>query len=248
MQPAFRQVMTNPRRIIGIQKVRPATAGDCAACPAESVGLFSGAFRRQRAYLIDGFRIVQVAPQETLYGLGDTAEYVFLMRYGLMKLVRYSAAGDERIVRLAGKGDTFGLEALSAKSYRHTAVALGETALCRVPAQVILGQEKSDPRFVERVMTVMQAELDSADLFLTELSTGGAHTRVARLLLYLAEREGGRECLLPMRDEIGALLGITMETASRVTAEFRRSGLIRPAADPQRVALDLPGLTSLASG
>jgi len=240
--------MPNSRRVIATSKIRPATAEDCSLCPAEAIGLFSGTFRGQRSYLIDGFRIVQAAPQQALYGLGDAADYVFILRYGLIKLVRHTAAGNERIVRLAGKGESLGLEALSGKPYRHTAVALSETALCRVPAQVILDQERSDPRFVERVMSEMQTELEAADLFLTDLSTGTAHQRVARLLLHLAQREGGAECFLPMREEIGALLGITMETASRVTAELRRSGLIGLTADPQRVALDVPGLTRVASG
>ena len=240
--------MTKSMRIIGTPSTRRATPQDCAECPAESVGLFSGAFRSRRAYLVNGFRIVQVAPQETLYGMGEAADYVFILRYGLMKLVRHSPAGDDRIVRLAGKGDTLGLEALSVKRYRHTLVALSDTALCRVPAQVILEQEMSDPRFVQRVMTEMQAEIEAADLFLTELSIGTAHARLARLLFHLAEREGHGGCFLPMREEIGALLGITVETASRIVAQFRRAGLIRTAANPQRVVLDVSGLANIAAG
>lgn len=228
---------------------RRATAADCATCPAEGVGLFSGAFRAQRAYLVEGFRIVQAAPQETLYRLGDGAGHVFILRYGLVKLVRYSAGGEERIVRLARRGDSIGLEALSGQAYRHTACAVVETALCRVPGTVILEQEKSDPRFIVRVTAEMQRELEQADVFLTELSTGNAHARVARLMLYLADREGeGESCHMPMREEIGALVGTTMETASRIVSDFRHRGLIAPAADPQRINLDIPALKQVAAG
>ncbi|HWS11387.1 MAG TPA: helix-turn-helix domain-containing protein, partial [Rhodocyclaceae bacterium] len=106
--------------------------------------------------------------------------------------------------------------------------------------------ERNDPRFVDRVMTEMQEELEKADLFLTELCSGAAHARIARLLLHL--REGGDEaCFLPMREEIGSLLGVTMETASRIVAEVRRDGLIRPTDDEQRVALDIPRLEAIAA-
>lgn len=240
--------MSKPHHTVVAHIARRATTADCAACPAEGVGLFSGAFRAQRTYLVQGFRIVQVAPQETLYRLGDGAEYVFILRYGLVKLVRYSAGGEERIVRLARRGDTIGLEALSSPTYRHTAHAVVETALCRVPSTVILEQEKSDPPFIGRITAEMQRELDQADTFLTELSTGNAHARVARLMLYLAEREGvGESCHMPMREEIGALVGTTMETASRIVSDFRHRGLITPAADAQRVSLDLPALKRIAA-
>jgi len=238
--------MSKVLRVVDGNAARRATPEDCAQCPAESLGLFSGTFRTQRAYLVEGFRIVQVAPQELLYRLGDAAEFVFILRYGLMKLVRYSAGGDERIVRLARGGDTVGLEALSGNPYRHTAVALSDTALCRVPARLVLETERNDPRFVDRVMTEMQEELEKADLFLTELCSGAAHARIARLLLHL--REGDDDtCFLPMREEIGSLLGVTMETASRIVAEFRRDGLIRPTDDEQRVALDIPRLEAIAA-
>jgi CRP-like cAMP-binding protein len=118
-----------------------------------------------------------------------------------------------------------------------------------VPSAVILEQEKSDPRFIARVTVEMQRELDQADVFLTELSTGSAHVRVARLMLYLAEREGeGACCYMPMREEIGALVGITMETASRIVSDFRHRGLITPAVDAQRINLDLASLKRIAAG
>jgi CRP-like cAMP-binding protein len=240
--------MTKPQRSIAVRSSRRATPADCASCPAEGIGLFSGTFRAQRAYLIEGFRILQVGPQETLFRYGDSADCVYILRYGLMKLVRYSSGGEERIVRLMRKGDTVGLEALSGTPCRHTAIAVTETALCRVPTQVILEEEKADPRFIDRVMAEMQRDLDQADHFLTELSTGNAHARVARLMLYLAEREGEGDCFMPMREEIGALLGMTMETASRIVSDFRHRGLIRAAKDPQRMALDVKALEKVAAG
>jgi CRP-like cAMP-binding protein len=113
---------------------------------------------------------------------------------------------------------------------------------------VVIDEEKADPRFIDRVMAEMQGELDQADLFLTELSTGNAHSRVARLMLYLAELEQGRDCFIPMREDIGALLGITMETASRIVSEFRHRGLIRGSKDAQRILFDVAEMQRVAAG
>ena len=66
--------------------------------------------------------------------------------------------------------------------------------------------------------------LTDADRSITELSTGTARARVARLLLWLAEREGGPRCQLFSREDLGAVLGLTTETASRTMAEMKRQG------------------------
>ena len=68
--------------------------------------------------------------------------------------------------------------------------------------------------------------LSEADAWLTELSTGPARERVARMLLRLIRGETASECTLFGREDLGAMLGITTETASRTIAEFKRKGLL----------------------
>ena len=74
-------------------------------------------------------------------------------------------------------------------------------------------------------MTRWHQSLQEADVWLTQLSTGSAKVRVARFLLSLPENENGEIELFSIED-LGAMLGITPETASRIMAEFRRSGII----------------------
>ena len=50
--------------------------------------------------------------------------------------------------------------------------------------------------------------------------------RVALLLLFLVEKNDNRECPLIGREEMGALLGLTTETVSRIVAQFRREGAL----------------------
>jgi CRP-like cAMP-binding protein len=66
-----------------------------------------------------------------------------------------------------------------------------------------------------------------ADIWLAELTVGNSKKRVANLLLYLASKNVDNSVLLPTREDIGALLAITTETASRITAEFKRLGYIQ---------------------
>ncbi|OIQ81648.1 bacterial regulatory protein, crp family [mine drainage metagenome] len=94
----------------------------------------------------------------------------------------------------------------------------------------------------------MQQQLDTADQFITEFSTGSAEARVARLLLFLESTSTGVYCELLGREEMASILGITTETASRIMADFRRRGLVSGVinssfschhAQLQQIALDM---------
>ncbi|MDX1812433.1 MAG: helix-turn-helix domain-containing protein, partial [Gammaproteobacteria bacterium] len=83
--------------------------------------------------------------------------------------------------------------------------------------------------------------LNTADSWLTELSTGSAQVRVARLLIRLSECHQNTNYYLPSREDIGAMLGITTETASRITADFKRSGYIQNIGD-KKIQVDVQAL------
>ena len=59
-----------------------------------------------------------------------------------------------------------------------------------------------------------------------ELGTGHARQRVARLFLILQSTQDGIVRLFG-REDVGLLLGLTTETASRMIAGFKRKGIIR---------------------
>lgn len=205
---------------------RPATPDDCLACPARHIDLLASAGAAGRAAMLQHFEIATFSPKETIYRMGEPGEWFYLLRFGLVKLIRYSASGTERIVHLARAGDTIGIAAITNNRHRRTAVAMVPTEVCRIPGELARENSQRDPAMLEALLAQFQASVDAADTFLTELSTGPAQVRMARLLLYLTEKHDHNEALLPSREEMGALLGTTTETASRVIAEFRRERAI----------------------
>jgi CRP-like cAMP-binding protein len=70
---------------------------------------------------------------------------------------------------------------------------------------------------------------------------------VARLLLRIKDSDGENHCHLFSREDMGAMLAITTETASRVIAEFKRQGLIRKLHDDE-CEVDVEGLQRLVAG
>jgi CRP-like cAMP-binding protein len=70
---------------------------------------------------------------------------------------------------------------------------------------------------------------------------------VARLLLRLVKDREPPECHLFGREDLGAMLGITTETASRTIAEFKRQGLLSDLGGG-RYRVDTEKLAALAAG
>lgn len=186
------------------------------------------------------------APGESLYQPGDAPKYLYTVRQGLLKLVQYLPSGDQRIVRLLKKGDVAGLEVLLEQPYRHRAVVLEPADVCRIPATEVNRLSAETPRLHHQLLSRWQQALSEADDWLTELSMGSARARLARLLLRLDQCCTEEFIHLPSREDIGAMLGITTETASRLVSEFKRKGYLK-GIDPNRVYADLIALEHIAT-
>jgi CRP-like cAMP-binding protein len=171
---------------------------------------------------------LEYEPGSRLYLQGDALEHVYTVRSGLIKLVQHLPNGDRRIVRLLGQGDLAGLEGLNDQPADHEAVTLDHASVCRIPISVIKTLQRQTPNLHEALMRRWQKALSGADSWITRLSTGNARQRVARLLMLLDETSTDESFFLPTREDMGAMLGITTESASKATAEFRRKGWLRP--------------------
>lgn len=204
---------------------------ECHGCSIRELALFADLQE-------DDFNLVHLPIDEitletgaAVYHAEDDGVAVFTLRSGLVKLVQYLPDGSQRIVRLLRPGDTLGLEVLVGGPYEHSALVLRPALLCRIPREVVRRLSVETPRLHDQLMKRWHRSVQQADDWLTGLSTGAAKARVARLLLFLSSEDVVPSCQdgieLPTREDIGAMLAVTTETASRVIAEFKRGGLLK---------------------
>ena len=123
------------------------------------------------------------------------------------------------------------------------AVVLRTSEVCRYPKEAVDHFSQTNPVLHHDLMKQWQKELTDADAWLTKLSTGSAKKRMANLLLRLAE-DDSTECFLFSREDIGSILSITIETASRTISEFKRQNLIKEIRS-NHFDLDIEGLTKV---
>jgi CRP-like cAMP-binding protein len=99
---------------------------------------------------------------------------------------------------------------------------------------------QDQPGLSRDLMKRWQRALDDADEWLTELTRGSARHRMLRLLLKLSEfAEGDAQVWMPTRQEMGAMLDLTVETTSRMVSALRREGVLDPV-DARHARLAMP--------
>jgi CRP/FNR family transcriptional regulator, anaerobic regulatory protein len=218
---------------------------DCLKCSLRESVLFAGLQDENFEALHDPIDQYTLPTGSTLYHAGDKGDRMYTVRTGTLKLVQYLPDGSQRIVRLIRSTDITGLECIVGEAYQHDAVVLQETEVCSLPVRVVNDLGKENPALHHELLNRWQRALNEADAWLTELSTGSAKQRVARLLLRLVKDTPESQCSLFAREDMGAMLGITTETASRTIAEFKRQSLLIETT-PNQFLLDTPNLKRIA--
>ncbi len=218
---------------------------DCQNCQLRNTVLFSGLEEKDFEKIHTPIDQYTLPAGSYLYRMGEKAENMFTVRSGSFKLVQYLPDGSQRIVRLIRTTDITGLEALLDENYKHDAIALQPTEVCKLPVPVIKKLSLENPNLHKELLNRWHRALSEADAWLTHLSTGSAKQRIARLLLHMFGSNYDLSCQLFSREDIGSMLAITTETSSRIIAEFKRKGMLIENG-PQSFRLDVEKLQAIA--
>lgn len=94
------------------------------------------------------------------------------------------------------------------------------------------------------MLTRWQKISSDTDYWITELSTGQARQRVIHLLLHLVSISDSDDYFLPSREDMGAMLAITTETASRMISTLRSEKILQ-VLEKNRASADLGQMRAL---
>ena len=201
---------------------------DCRNCGIREMVLFADLKEEDFNLIHAPIDDLMYQSGQCLYEESDKAIGVFTLRKGMVKLVRVTADGRERVVRVLFPGDVVGLEALATGHYDSQAVALSEVSLCRIPLDVIHQLGANSPRLHRKLMEKWQSALKLADDWLAELNFGTARQRVAHFIRKRHEVSGDGTATLFGRDDMGAMMDLKLETVSREVTALVRAGVMAP--------------------
>jgi CRP-like cAMP-binding protein len=142
-------------------------------------------------------------------------------------LVKIALKGDpEKVLRLAGPGETFGEEALFLDRPLAVEVsALADTLLVMVPRRALLRLLEADARFARELLAGVCQRLDALVADFEAATQHGARERLAAYLHSLGTADG--KAVLPAsKTVVAARLAMTKETLSRLLHRLSDEGLI----------------------
>lgn len=232
--------------------------GHCISCPVRHRSIFSDLDEGSIEETIKDFHtsvITYDSGESIFHQSDDSKESAYTLRKGLIKITKSLSDGRIQIVRVLVAGDLFGFDGLAGEDYNHTATALTDCEVCRLPL-ADLAELRGKHNEIDRSITSrMIKNLRQTEDMLLELGAKRAPEKLASFILSLSQSDMRNDLShdadvpwvkLPLsRSEIGSLLGLTIETVSRFFSDWKRKGFIKESKGKIQI-VDVKGLKAIA--
>lgn len=231
--------------------------GHCLSCPVRNKSIFSEISVESLETTIQDFHtsVMSFEGGESIFHEKDISKSAYTLRKGLIKITKSLPDGRVQIVRVLMPGDLFGFDGFVGENYNHTATALTDCEVCRLPLKDLAALRESNSEVDRSMMSRWIKNLRQTEDLLLELGAKKASEKLASFILNLSqadnriplyETEEDQWVPLPLsRSEIGSLLGLTIETVSRFFSGWKRKGLIKESKGMIQI-LDAKGLKEAA--
>jgi CRP/FNR family transcriptional regulator, cyclic AMP receptor protein len=179
----------------------------------------------------DGITSLTPPKKQILFSQGETADAVFYIQAGQVKLTVVSPQGKEALVGILERGAFFGESCLSGQTVRtNTAIAMEDSRLVRIEKNVMIRLLHDEPAFSELFLTHLLSRNMRIQEDLVDHLFNPSEKRLARVLLLMAhcEKEGRTEVAIPKisHETLAEMIGTTRSRVSFFMNKFRTMGCI----------------------
>lgn len=174
---------------------------------------------------------LQCQKHQILFTQGDTANAVFYIQAGQVKLSVVSQQGKEAVVAMLEQGNFFGEGCLAGQLVcMATATSLDNSSIVRIDKQAMIDALSNEPAFSELFLAhLLTRNLRIQEDVIDQLFNS-AEKRLARTLLLLAtcEKEGTSELVIPRisQETLAQMIGTTRSRVSFFMNRFKKLGFI----------------------
>lgn len=208
--------------------------------------LFSALTEDEFKWLFSTAQQVKISALENVFHQGESAGRFYLMLDGHLKLYRMTANGQEKVIEVVRKGNTFA-EALMFKQkpfYPVSAQAVSNCHLIGFDNETYLKILSSNPKAGIAIMANMSIRLHNDLTEIEMLSVENAKNRLLLFLLQNVKNKQGNEGVIDLdipKRMLASLLSIQPETFSRLLKKMTKEGLIEENRGVIRI-MDINGL------
>ena len=193
-----------------------------------SLGFSSTDFRKKfRA----GMTVRTYRDNEVIFSQGDTADAVFYIQTGTVKLTVAATRRKKAIVAVLLRGSFFGEGCLGGQSLRiYTARSIGPSSVTRLRKESTVRALKRDPKFATLFVAYLLSRVIRVEEDLVDQFFNFSEKRLARVLLLFGQiiKESKPECPLKVsQDTLAEMVGTTRARVSKFMTGFRKKGFVR---------------------
>jgi CRP-like cAMP-binding protein len=165
---------------------------------------------------------------ETVFRQGDPVNAFFIVIEGWVKLYRITMSGEEAVISLFTKGDSFAeAVAFTGQPYPATAETVSKARVVRIPASHVVNCIRTMPDIALAMIASTSQHLHHLVHQVEQLKAQTGVQRVADFLVSLAGVERGQCAIALPYDKvlIAGRLGLKPESLSRAFAKLRPLGV-----------------------
>jgi CRP/FNR family cyclic AMP-dependent transcriptional regulator len=169
--------------------------------------------------------------KQGIFAQGDTADAVFYVQTGKVKLTVISKTGKEATIGILGEGDFFGEACLAGQPLRMlTATAMTDCTVLRITKKAMMEALHREHEFSDLFVAYLLARNIRYEEDLVDQLFNSSEKRLARILLLLARfgKEGIPETVVPKISQgtLAEMIGTTRSRVSFFMNRFRKLGFI----------------------
>jgi CRP/FNR family transcriptional regulator, cyclic AMP receptor protein len=178
-----------------------------------------------------GKAISKYRKDQVIFAQGDSADTVFYLQKGKVKIVVTCDQGKEAVVAILEPDQFFGEGCLNGQSLRiATATALQESLVTAITKAAMTEVLRSEPKFSEMFVAYLLTRNSRVEEDLIDQLFNSSEKRLARLLLLLANfgKEGSPQPIDAHFDQgtLAEMIGTTRSRVSSFMNKFRKLGFI----------------------
>jgi len=192
------------------------------------INVFRGLNPRMIQQMIAPATTLSLREHGVLCRQDDPATAFFIVVDGWIKLYRITVAGDEAVINVLAKGDSFAESAaFTGQPYLHTAEAVSAARVIRVPVAHVVKCIQSTPEFAQAMIAAMARHMNHLVQQVEQLKAKLGVQRLAEFLVSLCP-SGEDTCTVALpydKTLIAGRLGLKPESLSRAFAKLRSVGV-----------------------
>jgi CRP/FNR family cyclic AMP-dependent transcriptional regulator len=178
-----------------------------------------------------GKTIAKYQIDQPVFLQGDTADSVFYIQSGKVKVTVVSEQGKEAVVAILGPNEFCGEGCLAGQLRRMgTATAMMESEIMRLAKRAMIRVLHEEPAFSEMFVAYLLARTIRVEEDLVDQLFNSSEKRLARALLLLANfgKEGRPEPIIAKvsQETLAEMVGTTRSRVSHFMNKFRQLGFI----------------------